>query len=241
MDISVAVCDDLSSERGYLSRIIYSYFQTLNRPVQVDLFGSGRDLLFHFYPGKYHVIFLDIYMEEFSGLETARQLRQQDGNFSLVFATTSADYGVNSYEFRAADYLLKPFDLVDVRDALDYCIMELGDRLRTVEISSRWEPIQVPLLEIQYIEVQGHTVLIHTTRDCIPARRCLEELEADLNSPDFIRCHRSYLVNLNYALKLEEKEFLLTDGSRVPIGAHNRKKAKERFMEWSFEHAWSRK
>lgn len=237
-ELQVAVCDDLYSERLELARMVRTYFQRRGRQAAVVTYASGGELLSALRPGRYHIIFLDIFMNRLSGLETARRIRQQDMECCLIFATTSRDHGVDSYEFRASDYLLKPINQSDVDSALDWCVAALAERLRGIELCSERERVRVPLHEILYIEIHAHMALAYTERRCIPTRRSLDELEKEIASPDFLRCHRSFLVNMQHIVRLEDLEICLTNGSRVPIAQAGVSKVRQQFMEWSFIKAW---
>lgn len=238
MEISVAICDDLAEERVYLSALIRNYFQKGPHTVGLSTFGSGDELLNTFRPGRYHVIFLDIYMDGLSGMETAKQIRKRGGDCALVFATHSADHGIDSYEVQAADYLLKPFTQGDVNDALDWCVQSCADQLRCLEIRSEWECLLVPLQQIRYIEIKSHTAMIYTVQTCIPTRRGLDELTEEINSRDFLRCHRSFLVNMGVIERMVDAAFYLKDGTVVPIGSSIAPRVKQSFVEWTFAKAW---
>lgn len=238
MGIQIAICEDLYSERLELCRMVQAYFQRRNRQATVDTYASGGELLSALRPGRYHIIFLDIFMDHLSGLETARRIRQKDMACCLIFATTSQDHGVDSYEFRASDYLLKPISQSDVDSALDWCVGALAERLRRIELCSERERVQVPIQDILYIEIQAHMALTYTVKGCIPTRRSLDDLEKEIDSPDFLRCHRSFLVNMQHIARLEDLEICLSNSSRIPIAQANVSRVRQQFMDWSFVKAW---
>ena len=63
----------------------------------------------------------------------------------------------------------------------------------------------------------------------------LDDLEAAIDSPDFLRCHRSYIVNMNYIANMTTGDFILQNGCHVPISATMRAKAKQSFCDWMFQ------
>ena len=171
-ELWVAVCDDLEEERLSLARMIRSWARSRGLSVQIRSFSSGEELLNACrQPELYQFVFLDIFMPGLSGIETARRLRASGCNMSIIYATTSVDHGVESFETRAADYLVKPFREEDVARALDWCLEHLPERLRTLPIYAEGEWLELPLSSIRYIEVLDHHCQIHTLRQTVVTRR----------------------------------------------------------------------
>ena len=74
----------------------------------------------------------------------------------------------------------------------------------------------------------------------IRARRGITEIEREIESPDFFRCHRSYLVHLGHVRGIDKNDFLMDNGMKVPISLPNRQPARQRLMEWTLEKNWVR-
>lgn len=137
-ELWVAVCDDLEEERLSLARMIRSWARSRGLSVQIRSFSSGEELLNACrQPELYQFVFLDIFMPGLSGIETARRLRASGCNMSIIYATTSVDHGVESFETRAADHLVKPFREEDVARALDWCLEHLPERLRALPFTRK--------------------------------------------------------------------------------------------------------
>ena len=239
--LQIAICDDLEEERALLSRMLRDYARRQGLSLQLHFFVSGEELLQNLRQASAcQILLLDIYMPGLSGVETARRLRAAGCGSSIVFATTSTDHGVDSFEVRASDYLVKPFQQEDVDRALDWCLEHMPEPLRTLSVYAEGETQELPLSSILYIEVLGHQSHIHTLRQTVAARRSLEELERAVDSPDFFRCHRSFLVNLGHVERIESSDFLLTDGTRIPISSANLPRARDTFLNWVYIKAWEK-
>ena len=240
-DLVIGICDDLEEERLALSRMVRSYAQERGMPVRLRLFSSGTELL-EASPRQrdFQILFLDIFMPGLSGMDAARQLRRDGVNAAIIFATTSLDHGLDSFEVQSADYLVKPFQKQDVAQALDWCLAHLPEPLRCLSVYSEGETQEIPLASICYIEVLGHQSHIYTTRQEITARQGLDALEAAISSQDFLRCHRSFLVNMNHIQKIEGSDFRMTTGARVPISTSNLARIRNAFIDWTYYKAWSK-
>ncbi len=241
MNLNIAVCDDLKEERVGLSRMIRAYCQQKGIDVRLRLYSSGRELLASTgESGQLNMLFLDIYMPGLSGLDTAREFRKSDKSCALVFVTTSTDYGLESYEVEASDYIVKPVRSEDVDRAMDWYISHMPEEMRSLRVYSEGEWMDYPLSSILYIEILDHQCYIHMKSRTVVVRRSMSDLVSSIDSPDFMRCHRSYLVNLNYVRSVENCDFRLTDGTLVPIRAGSLTKMRDGFIDWTYKKAWSR-
>ena len=239
-EISIAICDDLEAERMGLAGMVQAYAQARGLSARVRLFSSGESLLAALQGAEpIHLLFLDIYMPGLSGMETARRIRAAGSALPIVFATTSQDYGLESFEVQATDYLVKPFREEEVAACLDWFFSHVPEHLRLLSVYTEGEWRQIPLASIRYIEVYGHQANIHVPHGVITARRGLDDLEAAIDSRDFLRCHRSYLVNLNHVERIEGNDFRMADQALVPISIANTARIRRRFIDWTYMKAWA--
>lgn len=156
-EFSIAICDDLEAERISLARMIQAYARGHGLSVRLRLYASGESLLAALHgPEPIHLLFLDIYMPGLSGVETARRIRSSGSDLSIIFATTSQDHGLDSFEVQASDYLVKPFREEDVTACLDWFFAHMPEPLRLLSVYSEGEWQQLPLMSIYYIDVYGH-------------------------------------------------------------------------------------
>lgn len=232
----IGICDDLWEERTDLARMVQGYCRRRGLPAHVRLFSSGEELLEAVRsPGRLHVLFLDIYMPGLSGMETARQIRLRDEEMAIIFATTSQEHGLDSFEVQASDYLVKPFRQTDVERALDWCLEHRAESLRCLPVYAEGENQEIPLASIEYIEILDHRAYIHRIKGALlVTRRGLDELEGAVNSRDFLRCHRSYLVNMNHIQGLKGNYFRMAGGDEVPIGSSNKARVRSSFLDWLY-------
>lgn len=238
-ELSIAICDDLIEERIHLAKLIQAYCKKCALSPQIHLFSSGEELLEAFtQPGLFQIIFLDIYMPGMSGVDTAKKIRAMDSSVFLLFTTTSQDHGMDSFQVQASDYLVKPIQAEGVAQAIDWCLEHMPKPLRQLAVLVEGEQRTFPLAVIQYIDVYGHQSRIHTNQELIVTRRGLDDLEAAIDSPDFLRCHRSYLVNMNYIQGMEGNDFRMSDGSLVPIGSTHTTQIRNSFIDWTYLKAW---
>lgn len=234
MILSVAVCDDLDEERLQLCRMLQSYAVRNGIELRLEPLESGQALASVARKGRWDLVLMDIYMPGMSGIEAARRLREVDRECLLIFATTSDEHGIVSYELHASDYLVKPISQAALDAAMDWCLREHRDRFRTIWVRSEWENIEIPLRDIRYIEIKRHTAYICTGDRIIKTPRGMNALEEEIDCADFLRCHRSFLVNMRRIRRMEKRDFVMDNGDLVPIGSSDAAAIRQKFMDWTF-------
>lgn len=115
--MKIAIVDDSIKDREYLQKEIQEiFFRRTKNHIEITTFKSGEELLEYFYDNKegnaslFDIVFLDIYMEDITGVDTARAIRKIDEDVKPIFITTSNEFASESYEVKAEDYLIKPFN-----------------------------------------------------------------------------------------------------------------------------------
>ncbi len=215
--IKFAICDDepFMAEEIY-NRLCKRLEDKRFGPYCIDCFTNGRSLL---ESGRdFDLIFLDIQMERPDGMETARMLRQRGSGSLFVFVTVLKECVFDAFEVQAYDYLVKPLDDDRFKRTMDRALRSLEQRTAQSMIIRKGTAYEVvPLSKIVYFEVQGRKIFAHL-RDgkTIDYYDKLTELERRVDRR-FFRCHRSYLVNLDYIRGCKAGQVLLSQGDAIPV------------------------
>lgn len=166
------------------------------------------------------LIFLDIKMPDISGMELAALLRNRP---MIVFTTAYSEHAVKSFELDAVDYLLKPFSLARFTKACAkanelWQLRHRGQSQDYLFIKTGYEQVKVFLNDILYLAANGNYITFHLVEEKIMSRMTFSEAEA-LLTKDFIRVHRSFIVNREKITKIERHQLAL-GRSLVPIGSN---------------------
>lgn len=215
--LKFAICDDEPYMIKELSAHLSEYMKANNKvSYTVEHFKSGRFLLES--GCMYDLIFLDIQMEKPNGMETARMLRQQNNQSLLVFVTVLKEYVFDAFEVEAFDYLIKPLDSGHFRRLMDRVMRFLERQLPKSIVIQRGASSEVILLsQIVYCEVQGRKIYIHQIDGrVIDYYEKLENFE-QLVDGRFFKCHRSYLVNLDYVRGCNAGQVILSQSDKIPV------------------------
>lgn len=103
--IHLGILDDRQEDRERLHTILTEYGAVNGIRVHVSSFAAGEELLKNYEPYLYTAVFLDIYLEQGTGIEVAREIRKRDPDTLLIFMTISEDHRAEGFRVHAFDYL----------------------------------------------------------------------------------------------------------------------------------------
>lgn len=176
------------------------------------------------YLHKYPVdlIFCDIQMPAMTGINLVKALQQKT---MVIFTTAFSEYAVVSYELNAIDYLLKPINLKRFTQAIskaqeyfDYINKQDQSADKNIFVRADFNLVKIPLADILYIEGLADYLKIHIKdRKTIVARMSMKDMIEKLNSIDFIRVHRSYILPFN-KIEAVRGTTIFIGGKEFPIG-----------------------
>lgn len=193
-----AIVDDEKKATDLIETYIVRFVTENHFEIQTSVFHNPEDFL-EAYTKDYDLVFLDVEMPGLNGIETAKELRRMDSNVVIMFITNMAQYAIHGYEVEAVDYVLKPLSYADfamkVQKALRY-IARNEDA--NVKLCTKDGMVHLAVSDIYYIEVRGHYLIYHTTREEYMARGVMKETEEQFARYQFARCSHGYLINLKY-------------------------------------------
>lgn len=146
------------------------------------------------------LLIADIEMPNLSGYELADIIHSHALNIAVIFVTGTSGYAVHAFELNVHDYIMKPYS----RDRLIKSIERFLEKSKSTEISGRLYLKQkndihiIQKKDIIFIERSGRSTTIHTKTGQIKTYQTLNELEGELRERDFIRSHRSFIINIHY-------------------------------------------
>ncbi len=167
------------------------------------------------------LIFLDINMPGLSGLQMLDTL-----SFSprVVFTTAYSEYAVDSYDYQAIDYLLKPIEFDKfhravnrAEETLNQKRNENGVKRDFVFIKDGLKQIKVIIAEIRYVQSDGNYLNIYTSSGRVNTRMTLRQICELLPQEQFRRVHNSYVVNIEQIERIENCRIFIPDGE-VSVG-----------------------
>lgn len=231
----IAICDDDEKELSHLSELIAKY--EISRGINIDChsFHNGIDFLSTIKGGEYDLVLLDVLMPGISGMQIAQELRKSDENVKLIFVSASSEFAMESYSVGAYHYLLKPTDANALYPILDRVENELSvQKEQKLILKTREGVVGVSFTSLEYVEVINKSVSIHLADGTI--RRVTSTLadfeEMLLLRPEFLKTHRSYLVNLSYIKSVDMNCVVTKNGHRIPVSRQRRNQVQETYIHF---------
>ncbi|MCA9735163.1 MAG: response regulator transcription factor [Deferribacteres bacterium] len=249
--IKIAIVDD----EPFARKKIVNF---LNESIDCEIiaeYENGREALHYLPDSMPDVVFLDIQMPELDGFEVLQNLQMTPLPL-IVFVTAYDQYAITAFDHHALDYLLKPFD----RERFEKTMLRIRETFATRSVGKTDERLQhllgqidrqrpylkrlllrtgsdiyfVKVEEIDWIEAAGNYLNLHTGRKTHLLRETMTNIEKKLDPANFVRIHRSQIVNLDRIKKMQsdshgDYEILLDTGQRLTLTRTYRDNLLQRF------------
>jgi DNA-binding LytR/AlgR family response regulator len=175
---------------------------------------------------KVDLIFLDIRMPKLTGIDFLKTLAQKP---QVIITSAFEEYALESFDLAVCDYLLKPFRFDRFLKAANRAL-ENERKNRPVEaiksklnepqltIKSDKKHVVINLHELQYLESLGNYVKLWNESGFLLTPKTLSSFEEQLSENDFVRVHKSYLINKKSVHYLEGNQIFLKSGQVIPVG-----------------------
>lgn len=232
--LAIYLCDDIKEITAQFEKYIKKYL--LCRDDDMELVCTATtpdevlDILSLKGPGNTGLFFLDVDLKSsIDGFQLAAKIRERDPNGFIVFITDHGERGSDTFKYHleALDYICKA-DLTHIEERIYNCIELAYTRYQT--IASDPEKFYMghagsrkyflPLKDILYFTTSftPHQLSVHMTSDIYSVRGDIKNLEKQLDER-FLRCEKSYLVNLDHIRYIEKNKHLITldNQSQIPV------------------------
>jgi two-component system, LytTR family, response regulator len=232
--IRILIVDDEPSARNVLQMLIEKHVPGIE---EIKSCASPEEALLTIPVFKPSLLLLDIEMPHMNGFDLLNSIGHWD--FDVIFTTAYDKYAIKAIRFSALDYLLKPIDIIDLQNAINRHIVKkefnpqqeklfsnLINNLKQPDASSFklalstmegvffFEPAQIIRCEGE----SNYTRFYFPDRKPLLVSRTMKDFEDILVEYDFIRVHKSHLVNRKFVKHFDKEDLLwLTDGSNIAV------------------------
>ena len=218
----IAICDDNKIERELLFKILSHYFSDTSIHCEFTQYEKAMNLYYDISEGMmYDIIFLDMYLpDEPLGIQIADMLRKNNFTGKIFFCTASTEHALESYDVFAAGYLVKPITFEKIKTVLDRNIGEFSQEYYVIKQKAK--EVYIPLNDIMYFESDNTRCNINCVGDKqYTIYKQLRLVEPELDGR-FLRCHQSYIVNMNH-IESADDVFVLKNGKEILIRQKEKK------------------
>ena len=233
--VTLAICDDDPIHLKYTASLVQK--ELLSSELSLALYSAPKGLLASIREGSYcpDIVILDIELGQENGIQVAREINIALPSCSIIFLTGHPNYAPACYETKHVWFVLKESAEEYLGQALRRAIASSENDSSVIElhVKSGGKRFSLLLGSVLYLDsvVRKTQIVCTDTAYTVPGRPS-DLLSANkAASPYFIRCHQGYWVNLRHVHALEKNEFVLTDGSRIPISRSYREEARRQFFQ----------
>lgn len=235
-DMRVAVCDDETAQQQLMEKYLREWGGQRSILMDTVMFPDGESLLFAWEEDKaFDLLILDIEMHKINGMALAQEIRRTDEAVPILFVTGYDEYMPQGYEVSAIHYLVKPVSKEKLFQVLDR-LQDNVKREKKFLFKTGETAISLPASKIWYVEACAHKCVLYTEDAHYELRRSITEIEeylmedAQKGTSAFMRCHRSYLVNLQHISGIAKNELITDNGNRLPVSRNAYKEINEAFI-----------
>lgn len=225
--IKIAVCDDDRDFSERMKLLIDQFFLTQSIDANVLVFHGGNCFLTA--NTDYNAVFLDIDMPDISGFDVAEQI---NNDTLIVFVTTHDELVYSSLKFRPFRFIRKAYLEEELPETLDAVHQEILKRSagKKFMLQTTNGDVLLNVNDIEYIEIYGHWLRVYIAGgDVLECYGSLSVLEEQLDRFDFVRTHKSYLVNCRYIFSIQKNRIILDDRTEIPLSRYKADTVKSKF------------
>ncbi|MFI3250531.1 MAG: LytTR family DNA-binding domain-containing protein [Eubacteriales bacterium] len=195
--LKIAICDDCAEHQT----VVKEFLKTSNKltvPYEIESFFHGIELLNSPHLGEFHLIFLDIVMEEMDGITTLSRLKNL--NCYIIFMSSTSDRMRELFQKNVLGFLDKPLQKPDFEVKLEeFIALHEKEQKKYFTVEKQGIPQQIPEADILYFENLGHYIYLYTTHEVIEYKAKIGDLWRKLEeNPVFAMPNRSFIIHLKY-------------------------------------------
>lgn len=229
--MKIAICDDEPIQVQLIESFVKEWAQNAKVTLQLNTFQSAQQLWLSS-DEIYDIYLLDIQMPKMNGMVLAKKIRLQNEHSIIIFITGVIEYIYDGFNVNALNYLLKPIQ----KDHLFECLSKAQKALEKEEehifITIDKEQRMLTTNKIISIESFSHYLNVNYKEEIFHMKMNLSEIEELLSMDEFVKPHRSFIVNINEITTIRKKEIVLKNGNVIPIARGKWDEINQKFIKY---------
>jgi DNA-binding LytR/AlgR family response regulator len=227
--LKIALCDDDPSISVFLKELLERNAALMPEAFHICTFTEGTALLAAL---PFDVIFLDIELGDTTGIRAAEEIRAENENTVLVFVSAHESYCKELFCFDTTAFLGKPIEEEAVRELLPRIGKRLKSPQKTFSYRVNARVYRLSVADILFFETKARRIEVVTRqkRDLFYGK--LDEVEASLKHPGFVRIHHSFLVNLDNVERFSNTALIMPGGYTLSIAQRKQGEIYQKIMDY---------
>lgn len=233
--INIGICDSNNDIRKELCSFINTYFSSHSYSYNIYEFESAEALTVFFENKEndnLNLLFTELGVQNL--FIVLKKIRQKYESLNLVINSSKSVYALKSFELWPLYYNIKPMLYSTFSKVMDrFIFLNSNIREANVLIKNGNKFMNLSFNEISYIESQNTTIRIHMNNyEVLKTYGKLDDIEKQLSNSRFLRCHKSFLINMDYVKSVDSFKFTTIFGDTVAIKQREASKIKKRYYEY---------
>ena len=238
--IRIAICDDNRNDAQDTKSLLMSFMEeNAAAAFQVKVFSSAAQLLASMSSEPpYHLYLLDILMPDRNGIDLGREIHNYNPSSLVIYLSSSPDFAMDAFHVFAFQYIVKPVTKANLFPILSEALLHLKDTDTSFFLlKTKTGLMRLECSQIMYVEYLNHMIVVNmedeSIYNSITMRNNFDEIVKPLTKlPFFIKPHKAFLLNMNYVICLQGRDFTLKNSTLIPISRNNYAAIKKLYIDF---------
>lgn len=239
--LKIAICDDRKEDRDLMYLYVRQFCEERSQKAEIKVFAHPDSLICECETFRPHIYILDIVMPMVNGIQAARELRWNQPEAQIIFATSETSFALESFDVHPINYILKPVKKEKLFETLEMAIKRISqEEEQTLTIKRKGGYSTLRLNDIMYIDYRNHVVSYHLLSGETVSTNTLrigfaEYLQKNHKESDFVQCHESVAVNIRSIDKLTKTDIMVRNQEILPVAKGRYAQVSEKYMNYRFQ------
>ena len=238
--LKIVICDDRKEDRDKMHQYVQQFCKEKMLQAEIKIFDHPDELICECEKYRPHIYILDIVMPMVNGIQAARELRWNQPDAQIIFATSEESFALESFDVNPVNYILKPVRKEKLFDTLYLAIKRIHleeENAVTIKVKGGYRTLH--LGDIMYLDYRNHVVSYHLLSGETISTSTLrigfaEYLMQNHEEDDIVLCHESVAVNIQSIDKLTKTELMVRNQEILPVAKSRYAQVAEKYMEYRF-------
>ena len=238
--LKIAICDDRKEDKDIIHQYVQQFCLEKMLPAEIKVFDHPDALICACEKLRPHIYILDIVMPMVNGIQAARELRWNQPDAQIIFATSEESFALESFDVNPVNYILKPVKREKLFETLDLAMKRIHlEEGNTVTIKVKGGYRTIHLGDIMYLDYRNHVVSYHLLSGETISTSTLrigfaEYLMLNHEEDDIVLCHESIAVNIQSIDKLTKTDLMVRSREILPVAKSRYAQVAEKYMSYRF-------
>jgi DNA-binding LytR/AlgR family response regulator len=229
----IGICDDEEAALDNLYKIAKEEFGKKDCDFEIIKFNNAKNLIEYNCEENFDIIFLDIEMPEFNGIDAAKSIKNINKNTVIVFVTCKDELVYESLKAQPFRFIRKSRLKEEISETVSEVYKLFDERSYKINIKIENKYYEIDVNSILYIESSRNYIIVNTVNHKeFKYRDSINKKEKELENYGFIRTHFGYLVNQKYIYSIKNDFVILKDNIKIPVSRSRRQYVRQKLLDY---------